>query len=124
VSKRPQNLHLKPFPKGRSGNPGGRPKGLSITAAVRRELQEAADLLIARKVMGEGDVERWQAEALTKADVVAARVVAMALDGDLDAIKLVWSYVDGKPTQGLDVSGEVEHTVTIDAIRKAIGIVS
>jgi hypothetical protein len=116
--------NLKPFPKGRSGNPGGRPKGLSITAAVRRELAEVADLLVARTVMGEGDVERWQAEALTKADVVAARVVAMALDGDLDAIKLVWSYVDGKPTQGLDVSGEVEHTVTIEAIRKAAGLIS
>jgi hypothetical protein len=46
------------------------------------------------------------------------------LDGDLDAIKLVWSYVDGKPTQGLDVSGEVEHTVSIVAIRRALGITS
>jgi Family of unknown function (DUF5681) len=114
--------NLKPFPKGTSGNPGGRPKGLSITAAVRRELQESAPLLLARKVLGTDGAEGYDAEPVTKADLVAARVVALAMDGDLDAIKLVWAYVDGKPAQAVDVSGRVEHNLTIEAVRRAIGL--
>jgi hypothetical protein len=63
-------------------------------------------------------------DSITRADIIAETLVTLAEDGELEAIKVILAYTEGKPTQSLDVSGEVEHRVTIDSIRKAIGIVS
>ena len=73
--------NLRPFPKGQSGNPGGRPRGLSITALVRTELQKpsAAD------------------PSVSNAEAVAGRVVELAVAGDRLFMPLVWRYVDGEP---------------------------
>lgn len=74
----PQNLRN--FPKGVSGNPGGRPKGLSITRLVREELQKPADGTDA-----------------TKGEIVAGKVVELAMAGNTVFAPLVWRYVDGEP---------------------------
>ena len=72
--------NLRPIPKGVSGNPGGRPRGLSLTALVRAELQKpAAD--------GSG----------TRAEQLARTVVDLAIAGDKVFAPLVWRYVDGEP---------------------------
>ena len=72
--------NLRPFPKGRSGNPGGRPKGTSITAALRAELDRpCAD-----------------DPAVTKAERIAAVLVDLALGGDLPAIREVLDRTEGK----------------------------
>ena len=77
--------NLRHFPKGRSGNPGGRPRGLSITRLVREELAKpsATDATV------------------TNAQRVAARVVERAVAGDPVFVKLVWEYVDGKPSDAM-----------------------
>ena len=74
----PRNLRA--FPRGRSGNPGGRPRGLSITATLRAELDRpCAD-----------------DPSVTKAERIAERLVGLALAGDLAAIREVLNRTEGK----------------------------
>ena len=74
----PQNLRA--FPRGRSGNPGGRPKGQSITAALRAELDRpCAD-----------------DPSVTQGERIAERLIGMALAGDLGAIREILDRTEGK----------------------------
>ncbi len=84
----PENL--RPFRTGQSGNPGGRPKGLSLTRLVREELQRPAD----------------DGSGRTKAEMVAEKIVSLAQAGDRAMIPLVWRYVDGEPRQAIDAAVE------------------
>jgi hypothetical protein len=73
---------LKPFPPGVSGNPAGRPKGaLSITNRVRAALEVGVT------------------EQADFADKLVEVVMQKALEGNEHMIRLVWSYIDGKPKQ-------------------------
>lgn len=80
----PENLRR--LPKGVSGNPGGRPKGLSLTRLVREELQKPTA----------------PGSAITKAHVIAERIVNLAQAGDRVFAPLVWRYVDGEPKQSAE----------------------
>lgn len=82
----PQNL--KPFPKGVSGNPSGRPKGQSITALVRAELQKPAP----------------EDKSKTNGQIVAERVVELAKEGNTTFTPLVWRYVDGDPKTSAELT--------------------
>ncbi len=75
--ERPQNRHLKPFPPGVSGNPGGRPKGVSLTARLREALDEL-----------DGDKP--------KAHKLIDVLMTVAMKGDRQAIKDIMERVDGK----------------------------
>ena len=77
----PRNLRR--FPRGRSGNPGGRPRGRSITAALRAELDAPCD----------DDL------AVTKGERVAKQLVDLALAGNLAAIREVLDRTEGKAVQ-------------------------
>jgi len=71
---------------GASGNPGGRPKGsVSLVAALRREL------------------ERRQDSDSPGIEAVAARLVDLAIAGDIRAVREIADRLDGKPTQALDL---------------------
>lgn len=71
---------------GTSGNPGGRPKGsVSLVAALRRELERRQD-------SGQPGIE-----------AVAARLVDLAVGGDLRAAREIADRLDGKPTQAVDL---------------------
>ena len=72
--------NLRPFPKGRSGNPGGRPKGTSLTAALRAEL----------------DTPVAPGSPVTKREAVAEKLVSLALAGNLAAIREVFDRIEGK----------------------------
>ena len=85
--------NLKPFPKGKSGNPGGRPARKPFTEALLTELERPA-----RGMSGP-----------TRLDVAVARLVQMAMAGDIGAMKLIFAYVEGPPTVKIDVRGEVER---------------
>lgn len=60
AEQKPRPSGLRPFQKGQSGNPGGRPKGTSISAVLRARLTDEdkiaiADALIAGARRGEMD---------------------------------------------------------------------
>lgn len=98
--------NLKPFPKGNNANPGGRPKDVSLLAEVYRILREPVT---------EGSKQQ-------KKHAVASTLVSLAMNGDMNAIKLIVAYTDGQPTQSVQIDADVQVTVT--AIRKALELVA
>lgn len=76
---KPENL--RPFKKGQSGNPTGMRPGLSLTRLVRDELQKPT----------------VEGSKITKAQMVAERIVNLAQAGHVVFTPLVWKYVDGEP---------------------------
>lgn len=70
--------NLKPFKPGQSGNPGGRPKGTSVTAILNRKLAEEDD------------------DGRTNAEKVACVILAMALEGDPRFVEMVLQRTEGK----------------------------
>lgn len=73
---------------GQSGNPKGRPKrGETISELIRAVLREKGP------------------EGIANRKLVAQKLVALALDGNMDAIKVVLDRVDGKVVEKLEHSG-------------------
>lgn len=79
----------RPFRKGESGNPGGRPKSKILSAELRKAL-EAND----------GVLARWLIAALVK----------MVLDGKSDAMKMIFDRTEGKIPQ--PIIGDEEQPLT------------
>lgn len=71
------------FEKGKSGNPGGRPKDKPFLEALRMELAAAGP----------------DHKALRE---IAARVVKRAQAGDMLAIGMIADRLDGKPAQAIE----------------------
>lgn len=74
-----------PFKKGQSGNPGGKAKTKDFSEAIRLSVLEA-----------EGDK--------TKLRLIAEKLVEMAVQGDMQAIREVGDRLEGKPSQSVDVN--------------------
>lgn len=78
------------FKKGVSGNPKGAPKKAhSITATIRLMMDEKPEI---KKALG-------------------AKILDMALKGDITAMKTLWNYIDGMPKQSVDLNGELKHII-------------
>jgi hypothetical protein len=82
--------NLKPWPKGVSGNPGGRPRKQPITEELERLLAEEAP---------NHNGQTWAA-------VIAEALVLQASKGDVKAISELANRIEGKPLQALNVSNE------------------
>ena len=80
------------FKKGQSGNPGGRPKRVwTFMGLYEEELENILTTQDGKKI----DAKR----------AVAKRVVKMAIDGDIQAIRELSNRLDGMPMQKLEASG-------------------
>ena len=80
----------RPFPPGVSGNPGGRPAGVSNAANE------------ALKALAEASTPDAQRE-------IAEKIVARARAGDIDFINLYFDRLCGKPRQAVELgAGDVE----------------
>ena len=82
--------------KGQSGNPDGRPKGLSITALVKEELEKVP----------EGEKRTRVAEFVDKMLKKAVK------DGDTVTQKMIWNYIDGLPRETKDVNLNLPKPLT------------
>ena len=96
--------NLKPWPKGVSVNPGGRPKKKLITDELERLLQQQAP----------GDSGK------TWASVIAESLLRQAAKGDVRAISELANRIEGKPLQAVDLdlnsSSEIE-TMTDEELK-------
>ena len=86
--------HLKPYrwAKGRSGNPGGRPKGRGVTAALRALL-------------------RQDHHGRAIADLVAERLLREALSGKPQHLQMLLDRTEGKAAEHVRVRAEVRGMV-------------
>lgn len=84
-ARRLQNL--KPFPKGVSGNPKGRPKSITLSEALRRVLGEAMP----------------SEPESTYADTIARVLCEEATRGNVAAAREIADRTEGRPKQAIDV---------------------
>nr|BDD44980.1 hypothetical protein 2 [Spirochaetaceae bacterium] len=83
------------FIPGSSGNPKGRPKkGQALTEILEKHAKKR-------------DVE-WKGKNISRKEALAQKLWSLALSGDVAAIKYIYDRVDGRPIQGVDLSGEVD----------------
>ena len=94
--------NLKPFRKGQSGNPKGRPKGISLSEAYRRVLAE----------VDESDPQRR-----TFAEILAEQMIGKAKRGDVQAAREIADRVEGKPRQRLEISEQELDRQIEEALR-------
>lgn len=96
----------RPFQKGQSGNPGGRPKTRPFKEAIDRAIERA---------------ERGDDGAISMDDIADA-LFAKAKSGDTAAIRELADRTDGKVVQGLEHSGPegepIEMISDNDAVRR------
>ena len=80
------------FTPGVSGNPAGRPKGSkSGTAALRRMARQFVD----------------PKTGLTAEELIASKLIAKAIDGDLAAISQFYDRTEGKPGVRVELETEI-----------------
>ena len=92
AKKQQKRIIGKPFEKGRSGNPAGRPPGsISITTEIKKKLQEIPD-----------------GQKKTYLELLINRILKLGVvDGNEQMIKAIWNYIDGLPAQKLDLGGNL-----------------
>lgn len=115
----------KPFPKGVSGNPLGRPKGLRNRSTIVREWLETTYKKV-NPITG-------QNETLQIQDHLVISLIGKALKGDVQAFRELFDSGHGKVSELLDVtskgesitSGEKlnpeERRMLIDKLRSEMG---
>lgn len=81
----------RPFQKGQSGNPGGRPRTKVLTERLREVLEE-----------NDGAAARW----------IIARLVLQSAEGAVDATKLIFNRTEGKIAQTIIGDEEAPIPVT------------
>jgi hypothetical protein len=84
------------FGPGNIANPNGRPKkGHSITETIRAMMDEKPEI---KKALG-------------------AKILQMAVEGDITAIKTIWNYLDGMPLQKSEIGGVDGQAILISAFK-------
>lgn len=87
------------FKPGQSGNPAGRPKGVTLSEEYRK--------LLATKCPFDKQGRTWAA-------IIAERVLAAAVKGNIPAAKEVEDRVNGKALQSIELNVPNEIPVEVD----------
>lgn len=96
--------NLKPYPKGVSGNPAGKPKG---TEHSKTRLKRLLELVQKKRNPITGEDEEF-----TVLELMDMQMIAKALKGDQRAYQEVIDRLEGKPKQSTEV--EVSGGMTIN----------
>lgn len=80
VDTAPKKVVGRPFQRGMSGNPRGRPAGTSLTSVLRKQL------------------------TIENRKVLCLRLFEKAAAGDVAALKLIWDRVDGLQKAGFNIN--------------------
>lgn len=108
LPEREENGQLKPG--GPSLNPAGRPKGPSITDAIKRKLMDA----YTNPLMP-------LAEKKTHLEAIVEAIMHNALvSRDQKALKDIWSYIDGLPKGSFDVGVDREGLEELTQFMRAL----
>lgn len=95
ISNQERRVIGRPFPKGVSGNPHGRPKkGMTLTDIAKEILEEQLP------------------DGKTRKELLMRKVAQLAYDGNETMIKMIWNYVDGMPTQRTELTGKDSEPIT------------
>ena len=85
------------FVPGTSGNPKGRPKkGQALTEILEKHSKKR-------------DVE-FKGKRISRKDALSQKLWAMALAGDIVAIRYIFDRIDGKPVAPVDLDLDIEST--------------
>jgi hypothetical protein len=101
----PNPENLKPFPKGVSGNPAGKPKG---TQHSKTRLLRILDLVQKKRNPITGEEEEF-----TVLELMDMQMIAKALKGDQRAYEAVVDRLEGKPKQTTDITADIKGSVQI-----------
>ena len=96
--------NLKPFPKGVSGNPAGKPKGVQNSKTRLLRLLELVTK-VRNPVTGEE-------EDFSIAEQLDMQIIAKARKGDLKAYEIILDRLEGKPKQSTEL--DINGTMTIN----------
>jgi hypothetical protein len=98
--------NLKPFPKGVSGNPAGKPKGVPNSKTRLLRLLELVQVKT-NPITGEK-------EEFTVAEQLDLMVLQKAFKGDLRAYQEILDRLEGKPKQTTDITADIKGNVQIN----------
>lgn len=114
--------HLTPWKKGQSGNPNKISSGRRMSDEIRALLDtEIPDFILAQfNVVRKRDRVDLLAPGTTFRQAVAARLVLLAIDGSVAAIREVADRDEGRPAQHLDVTAGETREITIRIIEERV----
>lgn len=101
---------LKPFEKGKSGNPNGRPLGVKNRSTLVKEWLEATETIL-NPITGEK-------ELLSQQDIMTLALIKKARKGDVSAYKELMDSAHGKITDHTDITSN-GSTVSVPVIKWA-----
>ena len=96
------NANLRPFKKGFSGNPGGRPAGENLTETLRLLLQ----------VVG--------ADGRTNAEAIAEALIRSAKRGNIKAINTILERTEGKVPFGMRSEEGGPVKIVVEWVKKGL----
>jgi hypothetical protein len=105
--------NLKPFPKGVSGNPAGKPKGVQNSKTRLLRLLELVTK-VRNPVTGEE-------EEFSIAEQLDMQIIAKARKGDLKAYEIILDRLEGKPKQSTEVEVSGGMSITWEEKKTYVG---
>jgi hypothetical protein len=105
--------NLKPFPKGVSGNPAGKPKGVLNSKTRLLRLLELVTK-VRNPVTGEE-------EEFSIAEQLDMQIIAKARKGDLKAYEIILDRLEGKPKQSTEVEVSGGMSITWEEKKTYVG---